>query len=155
LTLPADHHRPAVELNETAFNALEENFFDACARAIAPIARSYARANSAAAAAAATTADDDNDDTAAAIGAADASGGGGGGGGGVGGVAAELKAKRPELSQQQHQRAAADAAGASGTALGTALESFGADLAQCMRRTRLRVCAAVSLGGACQIHCSM
>ena len=42
-------HHPASELNEGALTALEETFFDSCARAIAPVARAYAQATSAAA----------------------------------------------------------------------------------------------------------
>ena len=40
----AKSHRVAKELDEAEFEALEENFFDACARAIAPIARNYTKA---------------------------------------------------------------------------------------------------------------
>ena len=43
----AKSHRVAKELDEAEFKALEENFFDACARAIAPIARNYTKAQAA------------------------------------------------------------------------------------------------------------
>jgi protein suppressor of PHYA-105 1 len=139
----ATGHRPVSELTENAFDALEENFFDSCARAIAPIARSYAKATSTIASSHAAIA-------AAAIRAFAPDT--------VANVADDSDATKAEQQQQQqqqqqnreleHQRraAASEASGAAGMALGNALESFGSDLAQCMRRTHLRVCADVSLG---------
>ena len=121
-------HHPASELNEGALHALEETFFDSCARAIAPVARAYAQATSAAAIESA---------------GADAMGADAGADAGKGLVTADA---RRALAESRRREAASDAAAAAGAALGGALVSFGADLAQCMRKTTLRVRADVSHG---------
>lgn len=123
-------HRPASDLNTEAFNALEETFFDACARAIAPIARNYTRATAAAADQPAS--DVPSQDNEAPPPTADS--------------VAEQQQQSKQLELQRRNAAAAEAAGAAGAALECALESFGSDLAQCMRRTQLRITADLSLG---------
>ena len=128
-------HHPASELNEGALNALEETFFDSCARAIAPVARAYAQATSAAAI-----------ESVGADASADASADSGADMGADGGKGLATADARRALAETRRREAASEAASAAGAALGGALVSFGADLAQCMRKTTLRVRADVSHG---------
>ena len=127
LAAAAAGHRPASELDDAAFKALEETFFESCARAVAPIARAYAHATHAS--------------QAPPQRARSASGDVGGSGGG--GAAAE---KPLELSSSARRSAAESAASAAGAALSEAFASFGGELAQCVRKTRLKVIADVSHG---------
>ena len=137
----AKSHRVAKELDEAEFEALEENFFDACARAIAPIARNYTKAQ-------------------AAIANAGGSSGEGSPNAGSpeGGVPergepeegepappSEKDAQRA-LVEKRRQGAIAETAAAASQALGQALHAFGQDLSQATRKTTLRTIADVSLG---------
>ena len=130
LAAAAAGHRPASELDDAAFEALEETFFESCARAVAPVARAYAHATHASQAPPQRLS---------------------AGGGGAGSAAVEAEA-RPgghtplELSSSPRRSAAESAASAAGAALSEAFASFGGELAQCVRKTRLKIVADVSHG---------
>ena len=109
-------HKPATELDDAAFEALEETFFESCARAVVPVARAFARAAERRVSAETESARD------------------GGGGADV------------SSGSRRRSSAAEAAANAAGAALSEAFASFGSELAQCVRKTRLKVIADVSRG---------
>ena len=128
LAAAAAGHRPASELDDAAFEALEETFFESCARAVAPVARAYAHATHASQA------------PPQRLSAA-------GGGGGSAAVEARPGGHAPlELSSSTRRSASESAASAAGAALSEAFASFGGELAQCVRKTRLKIVADVSHG---------
>ena len=136
----AKSHRVAEELDEAEFEALEENFFDACARAIAPIARNYTKAQ------------------VAIANAGGSSGEGSPDGGSPDEASPEEGEPTPPADQdadedaqrapveKRRQGAIAETAAAASQALGQALHAFGRDLSQATRKTTLRTIADVSLG---------
>ena len=113
--------KPASELDDEAFNALEEDFFDACARAIAPIARKYANATKAASL----------EPSVVVTGSS---------------FTALANASAHSTAIELKRAAGAEAARDAGIALAGAMDGFGADLARCVRRTTLNVVADVSIG---------
>jgi WD40 repeat protein/CheY-like chemotaxis protein len=130
LAAAAAGHRPASELDNAAFEALEDTFFESCARAVAPVARAYAQATHASQAPAR-----------GALGAPAA-----GSNGGAGSAAERSAGSSLELSSAARRSAAESAANAAGAALSEAFASFGGELAQCVRKTRLKVVSDVSHG---------
>ena len=125
LAAAAAGHRPASELDDAAFKALEETFFESCARAVAPVARAYAHATHA------SQAPPQRSRSA---------------GENVGGAGSAAEKPVAELSSSARRSAAESAASAAGAALSEAFASFGGELAQCVRKTRLKVVADVSHG---------
>ena len=139
-------HRPAAELNEGALESLEEHFFDSCARAVAPVASAFAAARADADAieqgekgsSSRAREGDAVELDEGRVATVDGSG-----------SALDVDAQRDareRAASLARRRASAEAASAASAALSGALVSFGGDLAQCMRRTYLRVRADVSPG---------
>ena len=139
-------HRPAAELNEGALESLEEHFFDSCARAVAPVASAFAAARADADAiergekgsSSRAREGDAIELDEGRVATVDGSG-----------SALDVDAQRDareRAASLARRRASAEAASAASAALSGALVSFGGDLAQCMRRTYLRVRADVSPG---------
>ena len=124
-------YRSAKDLDDAEFEALEENFFDACARAIAPVARNYAKSI-------ATGGSPTSDGV--PVPPAD----------GAGPTAPQTvpsdKDAQRALADKHRQGVVAEAAINATNALGGALNAFGKDLAQSTRKTTLRTVADVSLG---------
>ena len=112
-------HRPASELDSAAFEALEENFYESCARAVAPVARAYAHATRADAAAASDALNSTQNPNSTQS------------------LTTSLSAKRTAVES---------AANAAGAALSDAFTHFGGELAQSVRKTNLKVIADVSHG---------
>ena len=137
----AKSHRVAKELDEAEFEALEENFFDACARAIAPIARNYTKAQAAIANAVGSSGEGSPDAGSPERGVPEE----GEPEEGEPAAPSEKDAQRA-LVEKRRQGAIAETAAAASQALGQALHAFGQDLSQATRKTTLRTIADVSLG---------
>ena len=133
LAAAAAGHRPASELDNAAFEALEDTFFESCARAVAPVARAYAQATHTS-----------HTPARGALGAP-AAGSNGGACSAAAGSAGPAGSSL-ELSSAARRSAAESAANAASAALSEAFASFGGELAQCVRKTRLRVVSDVSHG---------
>ena len=132
----AKSHRVAGELDEAEFEALEENFFDACARAIAPIARNYTKAQAAIANAGGSSGEGSAEAGSPEEGEPEE---------GEPAAPSEKDARRA-LVEKRRQGVIAETAAAASQALGQAFHAFGQDLSQATRKTTLRTIADVSLG---------
>ena len=121
----AGGHRGAHELDAAAFEALEENFFQSCARAVAPVARAYAHATRTDAFV--SMALGNSKEVSQAPGSV-------------------VDPNAAQLSVSARRGAAEQAANAAGSALSDAFTFFGHELAQSVRKTQMRVIADVSHG---------